>query len=173
MVKRFPGVTAAALLAAAAGGWLIAASLRVALPPLAEIWPVILIVAAAALIAQVNAERRRRPAVMLPGTILLLCGLFFLLFTLGIGRLGWVDLLRLWPVFPLIIATGYLMVYLAGDMQEQALLVPVYVFGAIGLIALPLTLGAVQTLAFRQTLRLWPLVLVLLALFVFARPRQD
>ena len=173
MRKRTPGVRIIAIGLTIIGGLLVADAYNLAVASLTQIWPLFIILLGIALLSQNAAERRRRAGLTFVGTLLLLHGIFFLLITFRIGRLSWVDMQLLWPLLLVFIGASFLMAYIVGDFREKALLVPMYILGGIGMFGLPVTLGTVQTIAFRNSLRLWPLALLLLIIAVTSRPTHD
>jgi hypothetical protein len=133
-----------------------------ALPDLSwgRLWPVLLIFAGVALLSQHSMDHHHTSGVVFLGTIAALSGLFLCVFSFQIGRLGWPDLARYWPAFPAIVGAGFLAVYLAGDMRNEALLKPGFLIGGFGLFLLPFTVGVVGGQAFQQISRFWPLLLI-------------
>jgi hypothetical protein len=125
-----------------------------------RLWPVLLIFAGIALLSQNSMDHHHRSGVVFLGTVVMLSGLFLSLFTFQIGRLGWVDMTRYWPVFPAIVGAGFLAVYFAGDMQNEALLKPSYLIGGFGLFLLPFTVGVVGGQVFQRISRFWPVLLI-------------
>jgi hypothetical protein len=125
-----------------------------------RLWPVLLIFAGIALLSQHSMDHHRRSGVVFLGTVATLSGLFLSVFAFQIGRLGWPDLARYWPAFPSIVGAAFLAVYLAGDMQNEALLKPSFLIGGFGLFLLPFTVGVVGGQAFQQISRFWPLLLI-------------
>ncbi len=136
-----------------------------------ELWPVLLIVAGVAMLVQAIFRKERLPGLIFLGIVALLLGVFFCLFTLKIGNLAWRDLVRLWPFLLLILGFAFLMLYVTDGLGNKALLVPVYVIGGTGIFALPVTLGLARGSSFGQALQLWPLLVIVLALIIFFRPR--
>jgi hypothetical protein len=169
MKKRNPGVRIVALGLLTIGGLLVADAYDVAVASFEQVWPSFIVLLSVALLSQNAAERRRRAGLTFVGTFLLLHGLFFLLITFRVGRLTWLDLQRLWPLLLVFVGASFLMAYIVGEFREKALLIPMYVLGGIGIFGLPVTLGTVQTIAFRNTLRLWPLAILLLIIAVSSR----
>lgn len=172
MNQRQPGVAVIGMSLALVGIWWIAAASGLPLVPLGRLWPVGLSTVGLALLVQRGLRDRQGMGLLLLGSTLLLTGLFLCLFAFRIGNLTWQDMADYWPAFPLIVGFAFALVYLAGDMREQALLVPVYLLGGIGLVALPITLGVVQRAVPGQVLWLLPLPLVLIALAALVRLRR-
>jgi hypothetical protein len=169
--KPQPGIIVGSIGLLILGGWLLALNVGVPLVSFSRIWPVFLSVLGAAMLTQYGSEKRKRSGLLFIGTFATLLGLFLCLFSLEIGRLTWLDMPRYWPLILLFIGCAFLLLYLAGDMQDQALLRPVYIFGGAGLLALPFTLGILRGWASSQGLRLWPLLIALVILAVFFQPQ--
>lgn len=161
-MRRKPGIMVAGAGLVIAGGWLIAGGLGARLLPFWRVWPLLLVALGLALVAQHAGEPAGGRGLLILGLPLLLTGVFLLAFTLEVGGLGWPDMRGYWPVFPLILGLTFLLVYVSGDMVEQPLLVLAYLFGGLGLAALPFTLGVIRLPLGEQIARFWP-VLVLLA----------
>jgi hypothetical protein len=131
-----------------------------------RLWPILLIFAGIALLSQHSMDHNKRSGIVFLGTIAVLSGLFLCIFTFQIGRLGWADMPRYWPVFPAIVGAAFLAVYLAGDMQNEALLKPSFLIGGFGLFLLPFTVGVIGGEAFQQVSRFWPLLLIPVAMLI-------
>jgi hypothetical protein len=138
-----------------------------------RIWPVFLAILGAAMLAQYASEKRKRSGLLFSGILTTLLGLFLCMFSLEIGRITWPEMSRYWPFILLFIGSAFFLLYLVGDMQDQALLRPVYVFGGVGLLALPFTLGILRGWASSQGLQLWPLLIALIILAVFFQPQPQ
>lgn len=175
-----PGTMIAGLGMLLIGGWLVALGLGVLngnstvmrlLQP-DRLWPLALVLAGLAFLTQYGFEKRKRGGLIFLGTVLLLCGLFLLIFTLQIGRLGWPDMAAYWPFFPLIGGVAFLMLFLAEGLQDEAVLQTALLVGGVGLFALPFTLGVITSPVFDQVARLWPLGVALLMLAIFFQMRR-
>jgi hypothetical protein len=164
-----------------AGVWLVAVQLGVQIGSNAvmrllhpiRLWPLMLVLGGLGLLVQYGFERRGRSGLLFLGTLLALTGLFLLLFTLQIGRLGWAHMSAYWPLFPLIFAAALLIMFLAENFREEAVLHTALLVGGVGLFALPVTLGVVGGLVLNQIVRLWPALLVLLLVGVFFQVRRS
>ncbi len=172
MRQRQPGVVVISIGLTLAGAWWIAIASGVPLMSLNRFWPVGLSIGGLALLVQRSLRDRQDMGLLLFGSVLLLTGLFLCLFAFRIGNLTWQDMTDYWPILLLIVGFAFVLVYLASDMREQALLVPVYFLGGIGLVALPITLGMVRGAISSQVLWLSPLLLVLIVLAVLMRSRR-
>ena len=171
--KRYqPGAIIASLGFLLAGGWLIAIELGAPLLGLERLWPLIPAILGLALLVQAISGAYRQDGLVFGGVIALLTGLFLCLFTFQIGGLSWQRMAEWWPVFALILGIGFMAVYLAGDMQEQSLLIPAYTIGGAGLFVLPFTLRVIGGGIFSQVVRLWPLLVALIILAFILRLRS-
>jgi len=139
-------------------------------PGLPELWPMLLVIFGVAMLAQVIFRPEGQLGLVFLGIVILMFGLFLSLFTLKVGNLGWADLARLWPVFAIIIGFAFLIVYVADDLRSSSFLIPVYVVGGLGIFLLPVTLGLTRGSGFAQSLQLWPLLVLVLAILIFFRP---
>ncbi len=168
-----PGVTVASLGLLLIGVWIAARALGTPLMGLARIWPALLLISGLAMLVQARQAGGRIEGSVFVGVTLLLVGSLFCLFSARVAGLSWQDMGRYWPLLLLIVGLALLIVYLAGDMQQRALLAAVYLFGGAGLLALPITLGLVWKPAFGQVLRYWPVMIVLFGLALFFRLRSQ
>lgn len=176
-MKRQPGALVLGVGLLSAGLWTITSTVY----PLAsghpnerlwgvpELWPMLLAILGVAMLAQVIFRPNGQLGLVFLGIILLLFGLFFSLFTLKVGNLGWKEMARLWPILAIIIGFAFLIVYIADDLRKSSFLIPVYGFGGLGIFLLPLTLGLTRSSGFSQSLQLWPLLLFVVALLIFSR----
>jgi Domain of unknown function (DUF5668) len=160
-MRNRTGALIPGLLLIALGAWLLAGTLGVRLPSVATLWPVVLIVAGLAFLAQFFAGGRRSEGLVFTGVAAALLGVFFLVITLG--RLTWNDAGRLWPIYVLIGGLAFLAQWLARP-GERGLLVPAVLALAVGGATLALALGLVRADVADQIIRLWPLVLIVLGL---------
>jgi hypothetical protein len=139
---------------------------------LTHLWPAFPALLGAALLLQFFVGGMRDPGLVTGGTIFLLVGLFFFLFTLrldvpGMGRIGWGDMARLWPVFPTIVGVALLLQWLAGGLRDHGLLIPVAILLIVGLAGFGFTLADLPT--FKILSDYWPVLLILLGLLVIVR----
>jgi len=144
-----------------------------------QLWPIFPIVLGIGMWTQYFAGRMRDPGLVTGGTIFLLVGLFFFLFTLevnvpGLGRMHWGRMADLWPAFPTIVGVALLLQWLAGGLRDTALLIPVAILLAVGLGGFAFTLANFPT--FRIIADYWPVALILIGVAVlvrsFIRPRS-
>ncbi|NDJ52360.1 MAG: hypothetical protein GYB68_04635 [Chloroflexi bacterium] len=154
-------------------GWLIASSLISTLPGFEMTWPVFLFVVGLGMVAFYGTSEADADGLLFTGTILLLLGLYFSLFSFSIGGLTWDRFDGYWPGFPLIVGAACLILYIAKDMQPPSLLIPTYLLGGIGLIAFPITLGIVTRPSIVHVVEFWPLAALLLAIAFFTRSRPE
>lgn len=171
MGPRQPGAIVLGLGLMLTGGWMIATALGAPLVSLSSLWPLGISLVGLALLTQYSLRDKDDAGLLLFGSAILLVGLFLCLFTLQIGNLTWQDMASYWPILPLIVSFAFVLVYLAGDMREQALLLPAYILGGASLIALPFTLRVAQSIISGQALWLSPLLLALLALAALSKAR--
>ena len=173
-MKRRPGNVMTALFLIVVGAWFLATDVfNAPLMGFVELWPAFPLFFGLALLVQYLVGERQNSGLVFLGVAAALPGAFLFLFTLRIGGLTWADMGRYWPAFPLIGGLAFLALYLAGGMQDQGVLVPAFISGGVGLIALPITLGVVGGRMFSQAIRLWPLLLILIGLALFLRfPRR-
>ena len=146
----------------------------------AQLWPAFPVLLGIALLGQFFAGRMRDPGLVAGGTIFLLTGLFFFLFTFNLtvpplGRIDWGDMARLWPAFPTIVGVALLLRWLAGGLRDRGLLIPVVILLIVGLGGFAFTLGGFPT--FRILADYWPVLLIALGVLVlarsFSRPRSS
>jgi hypothetical protein len=145
-----------------------------------QLWPALPALLGIGLLLQFFIGGMRDPGLVTGGTIFLLVGLFFFLFTLGIdvaplGRITWGDMARLWPAFPTIVGIALLLQWLAGGLRDHGLLIPVTILLIVGLGGFAFTLAGFPT--FRVIFDYWPVLLIVLGLIVlarsFTRPRSS
>jgi hypothetical protein len=181
-MRRQPGAVLFGIGLVVAGVWVIASALfpvitgqaSVRLVGLQELWPVLVIVGGVAMLVQAIFRLERLNGLIFLGIITLLVGVVCLVFSLEVGNLAWRDMARWWPVFLIILAIGFMSVFVADDLRNRALLIPIYVTGGLGFLILPFTLGMTRTVAFAQTLQLWPMLVVLIVLlFLFRTTPAD
>src|SRR3990172_3004337 len=118
MDSRRSGAIVPAVVLIAIGIFFLLANLDV-LPRVSfvQLWPAFPALLGIGLLLQFFIGGLRDPGLVTGGTIFLLVGLFFFLFTLGIdvaplGRIGWGDMTRLWPAFPTIVGIALLLQWL-------------------------------------------------------------
>lgn len=162
---------ALALFLVIVGVWLILIGVGLRVPYLGRVWPALLVGLGAAMLAEATFGAR---GLLFLGIVITFSGGFLLLFSLGAWGLRWSDTSALWPIFPVIVASAFLVMYLAGRMREQGLLFPIMLIGGVGIGALPFTVGVMTGPYLLEVLRLWPLLagLVVLAL-LFGDDHRD
>lgn len=101
------------------------------------------------------------------GTIPLLVGVFFLATTLEYISAD--DQGRLWPVYPLIVGVASLAAYFASKGEQRSYLFSAGLFGAVGVVFLPVNLISEDMAG-----QVWPLFLIIGGglLLLFQRPRH-
>ncbi|MBN1312464.1 MAG: hypothetical protein JXB30_13690 [Anaerolineae bacterium] len=168
---RQPGSLIVGLGLVVIGGWIIAIRFGVRLAGIRYMWPAIIAVSGLACLVQYIFEKRKHGGLLFLGVSGLLIGGFLNLFSLRVGGLTWPDVARFWPVIPLCLGFALLILYLAEGMRQQSLLIPTYIFGGIGLFALPLTLRMVQGPVFDRIVKFWWVLVVLALLAIIVQPR--
>lgn len=126
-----------------AGIWFGLRQLGLPLPGVDRLWPVFPILGGLLFYLGFLVSRRDYGVVM-PGTLFLFSGVFFLPFSLGV--LDWTEMERLWPVFPLILGSGFVALFVASLGRHPGLLVPAGLFLTTGIVALSLTMTPLATL---------------------------
>ncbi len=125
-------------------------------------WPVLLLAIGLVLLARGLGSPGRADGVI-PGTILVIYGAFFLLVPLGLLQGG--EIGRYWGVFPGAVGAGFLVRYLAAPTPSRWFLVPAVALLLAG------GLGLAGTV-FPGGWRLWPLILIALGVLVLLRRRR-
>jgi len=148
------------LILVAIGIWFLLGALGVRLPGIGNLWPIFPTLAGLAFI--VAYARQKDAGLLIPGVTGFLIGLFFFLFTLG--SFEWSQMGQLWPVFPLIGGVAFLAAYLSE--RDAGLLIPAVGAMGVGVIGLLFTLSGLS-LAWLGTF--WPVVLIVVGLFVLAQ----
>ena len=123
-----------------------------------KMWPVIVIFAGAGFWVGFLRSRKDYGLIM-PGTILLICGFVFWFCALY----GWWYMQNLWPVFLMAPGIGFLLMYLLGE-KETGFLIP----GGI-----LLGLGLIFFLQHTHILSYWPLILIFVGLYLLYKYRAD
>jgi hypothetical protein len=146
------------------GVWLILIGAGLRIPRFDRVWPALPIGIGLAMLVETAFGGGR--GLLFLGLIATLSGGFLLLFSTGAWGIGWPDMAALWPVLIVIVALVFLVLYLAGGMQEAGLLLPVALIGGAGILVLPFTVGVMTGPYLLQVLRFWPLLagLAILAL---------
>ena len=153
------------------GGWIIAIRFGIRLAGIRYMWPAIIAVLGLAFLVQYIFEKRKHGGLVFLGVAGLLIGIFLNLFTLRVGGLTWSAMAYFWPVIPLCLGVALLILYLAEGMRQQSLLIPTYIFGGVGLFALPITLKVIQGPVFNQVIQFWPVLVILVVLAIIVQPR--
>lgn len=169
---RQPGSIIIGIGLIAIGVWTVTIQLGVRLAGIRYMWPALIAMLSLAFLVQYIFQKRKQGGLVFLGIAGLSISIFLNLFTLRVGGLTWADMSRYWPVIPLLLGLAFLILYLAEGMRQQALLIPTYIAGGIGLFALPITLKIVQGPVFNQVIQLWPILVILIVLAIVIRPRQ-
>jgi hypothetical protein len=161
-----------ALCLVAIGGWLILVGAGLHVPRFDCIWPALLVGVGLAMLFEAAFGGAR--GLLFLGLMAALSGGFLLLFSIGAWGLGWLDMAALWPIFLVIVALAFLVLYLVGGMQEAGLLFPVALIGGTGMAVLPFTAGVMTVPYLLQVLQFWPLLAGLaLLLLLFGHADRD
>lgn len=118
------------------GAWFALRQVGAPLPGIEAMWPVFPTLVGAAFLLGFLLQPRNY-GLVLPGTIILLVGLFFFAFTLG--PLDWHQMKELWPIFPLIVGLSFVAMWVASLFRYWGLLVPGFLGIATGMLGLSLT----------------------------------
>jgi hypothetical protein len=118
------------------GAWMALAEIGAPVPDLEQGWPAFPIYAGLAFWLGWLLDRRAF-GLVLPGTLAILTGAFFLPFSFGL--LDWSAMERYWPVFPLIVGLAFVAMWIAARLRYWGLLIPAGIFLSAGIIALPIT----------------------------------
>ena len=97
---------------------------------LAIIWPGILLLLGVGFFAGFAASPKAY-GLLMPGAILAISSIPFFMCTLS-G--DWVQMARLWPIFPLSVSVGFFLMYFVGS-REKGLLIPAFILLGVGTIA--------------------------------------
>ena len=119
-----------------------------------DFWPIFIILIGVSFLVSFW-HKRSNYGVLMPGTILTVYGLMFLLST----SFGWHNMERLWPGFLFGPGLGFAMMYFFGS-REKGLLVPAFI-----LILLALLFWGSFTFLFK----FWPIFLILFAIYLIRR----
>ena len=133
-----------------------------------SIWPLFPMALGVGLLAMavVADNPRARAGLVLPGTIALLLGAFFMATTTGI--LSWSDQGTLWPVYPLIVGVSFLTAYLASGFAQIGYLIPGVILSLVGLVFLGITWAGVS---YDYIGKIWPIFLILAGVLILFLPR--
>lgn len=112
---------------------------------------------------------RRNPRQLFRGTIFVLSGIFFFLFTSGI--LDWSEMKSLWPTIPLIVGIS-LLVLSATGIEAPPILFGVFLiaFAVVGYLA---ESEVIESRISEPFVRIWPLVLVGAGVLIYLRGRRE
>ena len=170
--RRNGGTLVVAFLLIGIGLFFLLVNTNIVRVSIGQLWPAIPTLIGAALLVQFFAGGMRDPGLVTGGTIFLLIGLFFFLFTLGVtiepfGQITWSDMSVLWPAIPTIIGIALLMQWLFGGLRDHGLLIPVAIFLLIGLGGFAFTLRGIPV--FSTLVDYWPVLLIAIGLIVLVR----
>jgi len=172
MDARRSGAIVPAVILIALGLFFLVANLGMVNVDIDQLWPIFPAILGLGMWVQFFVGRMRDPGLVTGGTIFLLTGVFFFLFTLrldlpGLGRVSWGDMGVLWPAFPTIVGVALLLQYLVGGLRDHGLLVPVTILLIVGLGGFAFTLRGFPT--FRLIADYWPVLLIVVGVLVLAR----
>ncbi len=178
MERRGTLITAVTLIII--GGYLLLVNLNM-IPSfrISQMWPGIVVLVGIMFWLGFIFDKDHDPGLAFVGTIAVLTGLFFFLFTFnvnlfGLGHLDWSDMGKLWPVFPLIVGIAFVVLWIAGRFRDWGVLIPAFILLLIGVGGLSFTLG--EAPFFQSLLQWWPLLLIGIGIIVLlqaiARPRS-
>ena len=148
----FPLVIGLALLWV--GLWFALRGLGMPLPGIEQIWPFFPVFGGFLFLLGFVVNPRAY-GVVFPGTLFLLSGLFFFLFSFGVFR--WEQMAQLWPVFPLIGGSAFFALWLVSLGRHVGLLVPAFLGFAAGVVGLSFTATPLSTVVGVVG---WPLALL-------------
>src|SRR5687768_7030214 len=168
---RQPGAAVIGLSLLIIGGWFTARAFEPRLMGFDRLWPFIPILIGVALLIQFAVGQPNRAGLVFVGLVFALTGIFMCVFTFEVGRLTWFDLTRYWPIFPAIIGAGFLAIFIADGMRNEALLKPAYLIGGFGIFLLPFTTGVLGGTLLDQVSQFWPLLFIPLAILVVIQIR--
>jgi hypothetical protein len=162
IMQRRGGSILGALILIALGVWFLAKNLNLSLPRVDALWPAFVMLGGLL----------RDPGQVFVGVAGLLCGAFFFLFTLGLGLplpglqegIGWDDMARLWPAFPLIGGLAFLAQFAVDPKHDWGEFVVGVLAIVVGAVAFPFTLGLWPGDLGMALFKLWPLLLVVAGL---------
>jgi len=172
MDSRRSGTIVPAIILIALGIFFLLMNLNGVRASLGQLWPAFPVLMGLGMWLQFFIGRMRDPGLVTGGTIFLLIGLFFFLFTFqatlpGFGRVNWSDMGVLWPAFPTIVAVALLLQWLFGGLRNHGLLVPVTILLIVGLGGFAFTLRGFPT--FKLIADYWPVLLIALGVIVLLR----
>jgi hypothetical protein len=153
------------------GCWFLADNFGLALPDFGQLWPIFVVVGGLVSLSSYFRQGRRHADALFSGIVALGIGFYFLLFTLELtvpvlGHFEWSRMAEFWPGFVLIAGLAFLAQFVAGGFQPVRLLVAGGLIVLFAVIAFAFTLQFLsQTLA-RQLIVFWPIVLILIGLWL-------
>jgi len=158
----------------ALGGWFLLTNLGYNLPGLEQLWPLFIIFGGLAALWSYAGGQNRDPGQIFTGITALGIGAFFLLFTMNLwvpvlGRVGWGDMARLWPVFILLAGAGFMGQFIFSGFKNPGVLLTGVVVAGIGAIALAFTLGLLNRNLGALLFKFWPVALIALGLAILAQ----
>jgi hypothetical protein len=134
-----------------------------------NIWPLFPIVVGIGLLvaAFVADNANSRAGLVVPGTIALLLGSFFLATTTGI--LSWSDQGTLWPIYPLIVGVSLLAAYAVSGFRQPGYLIPGLIVSMVGLVFLGVVLTGT---AYDYIGKIWPIFVIIAGVLILVLPRS-
>jgi len=131
-----------------------------------RLWPIWPIVGGCFALGNALREEPRESGGIWFGLLAVLCGIFFLYFTLGTGE--WSEMSSLWPVFPAIAALAWLVAWFFDTTQVSNLVAALIALAIAGLGYLYIVGRLDETLGLRL-LDWWPALLIVLGLGLIAQ----
>jgi hypothetical protein len=175
-VKEHPSIVPALILIAVGLFFLLNNAGLLQDVDLEKLWPGFLLLAGVAFWLQYLFGGDRDPGLVFVGTLATLLGLFFFLFTLEVelpwefenlsGPMKWDDNAVLWPVYPLVVGIGLLVLSIF-DQDWGAFGVGL-VAVVVGVFALIFTLGRPDGL--EELAQFWPILLIIFGIGLLLRP---
>jgi hypothetical protein len=102
---------------------------------------------------------RKNYGLLMPATILIIIGLLFWYCSIT----GWYHMNILWPMFLIGPGLGFYFMYLLGE-KEKALLIPAGILVGLGLLFM---------LRFSRILRYWPLILIIIGIYLLYKHYRE
>lgn len=123
-----------------------------------KIWPIFPLLGGLAFLAGYAASGFKETGFVFVGAVAMLIGLFFFGFTLGFWE--WADMVKLWPVFPLIGGLAFVLLFAVDRKHDVGTLGVGCAAIVIGVVGLAVAYGFLGG----EVVQLWPLLLILMGL---------
>lgn len=156
----------------ALGTWFLAQNIGIKLPGLEAMWPALLVLGGLVALVNYISGRNRDSDQIFTAVVGLLLGAFFFVFTLNLSLplpgleegVGWHDMTRLWPVFPIVVGLAVLAQFVVGPKRDWGGLTFGLLALVVGVVAFPFTLGMWPANLGATLFKFWPLALILVGL---------